>query len=290
MISTQCDVHPRIGLGGLRDISEPRNYVQDVFKFEKGSSVITTKQQDEDQSPWSQRGWTFQEQIFARRHLVFIADKIRWECACGSFLEDLTSPPASELISQCTQSRDKAFSTSFPNFRGYANLVCQYNDREFVFPGDALDAFAGITSALSHDFYGGFICGLPALFLDAALIWQPEDTCERRISSKPSNPTEMGLPSWSWVGWKGKINTWTWNCDSEYIRTETLEEVSEPRTIPLLQWYSRSCNKMDLSALKEPLELQVLKRQGLQGLKIFPLAGGGLNIMVWRTLVPNTAV
>ncbi|PMD34955.1 heterokaryon incompatibility, partial [Hyaloscypha variabilis F] len=76
------------GLRGLRDISEPRNYVQDVFKFEKGSSVITTKQQDEDQSPWSQRGWTLQEQIFARRQLVFIADKIKWECACGSFLED----------------------------------------------------------------------------------------------------------------------------------------------------------------------------------------------------------
>jgi len=53
------------GLRGLRDISEPRNCVQDIFTFEKGCSVITTKQQDEDQSPWYQRGWTFQEQIFA---------------------------------------------------------------------------------------------------------------------------------------------------------------------------------------------------------------------------------
>lgn len=71
------------GLRGLRDISEPRNLVQEVFTLEKGSSVISTQQQNEGRNPWSQRGWTFQEQIFARRQLVFSADRVQWNCACG---------------------------------------------------------------------------------------------------------------------------------------------------------------------------------------------------------------
>jgi Heterokaryon incompatibility protein (HET) len=264
------------GLRGLRDISEPRNVVQDVFTLEKGSSIINAQQQNEDppdQSPWSQRGWTFQEQIFSRRQLVFSADRVQWKCACGSFLEDLWPPPASEVVSQCIQSKDRVFSTSFPNFPGYARLVCQYNDRQFTFPEDALAAFSGITSALSHSFYGGFICGLPALFLDVALVWQPADTCERRIPSKSSNPTKMGLPSWSWVGWKGKIDKWSWNCHYEYIKSKRLdkpERLSSPRTVPLVQWYSRPWNSTDLAAIQEPLELQELKKRGLEGVGSLP--------------------
>ncbi|PMD22544.1 hypothetical protein NA56DRAFT_570240 [Hyaloscypha hepaticicola] len=242
------------GLRGLRDISEPRNLVQEVFTLEKGSSVISTQQQNEGRNPWSQRGWTFQEQIFARRQLVFSADRVQWNCAY------MTPPPAPELILQRTQTqyKDRVFSTSLPDFSGYAELVSQYNDRQFTFPEDALDALFGITSVLSHKFYGGFICGLPALFFDMALIWQPEDTCERRIPSKPLSSTEMGLPSRSWVGWKGKLDTWGH------------ETISKPRTIPLVQWYSRSWNKMNLAAIKEPLKFQVLKKRGLEGVGNLP--------------------
>ncbi|KAE9369267.1 HET-domain-containing protein [Stipitochalara longipes BDJ] len=258
------------GLRGLRDISEPRNFVQDVFTLEKGSRVISTQEQNKDQNPWSQRGWTFQEEIFARRQLVFSADRVQWKCACGSFLENLTPLPASEIPSQCTQSKKSVFSTSLPDFDGYAELVFQYNNRQFTFPEDALDAFSGITSTLSHKFYGGFICGLPALFFDMALIWQPWDTCERRIPSKPSNPTEMGLPSWSWVGWKGETDHWNRNYNIEYIRSNRYKGLGMPRTIPLVQWYSRSWSSMDLAAIKEPLELQELKKQGLEGVGSLP--------------------
>ena len=180
------------GLRGLRGISEPRHFVQEVFTLKKGSRIITTYTEKEGQSAWTQRGWTFQEQIFARRKLVFAADSVQWQCSCGSFLEDLKPPP--EVPSKCMQNRHLIFSTPFPDLVGYSKLVYRYN-RQFTYPEDALDAFAGITSALSHTFYGGFICGLPALFLDVALTWQPYSTCERRIPSKPSNPTKMGLPS-----------------------------------------------------------------------------------------------
>ena len=232
------------GLRGLRDISEPRNLVQEIFTLEKGSRVISTQEQNEAQNPWSQRGWTFQEQVFSGRQLVFSADRVQWNCACGSFREDLTPPPASELIGQCTQYKYRVFSTSLPDFSGYAKLVCQYNDRQFTFPEDALDAFRGITSVLSHKFYGGFICGLPALFFDLALIWQPEGTCERRIPSKVSSKTEICLPSWSWVGWKGKIDIHSWGGRPEYESFKGHETIKKPRTIPLVQWYSRSWNNM----------------------------------------------
>ncbi|KIN08923.1 hypothetical protein OIDMADRAFT_153536 [Oidiodendron maius Zn] len=259
------------GLRGLRGISKPRNLVQDIFTLGEGSSITTTQQQNEDQNPWSQRGWTFQEQIFSRRQLVFSADRVQWKCACGNFLEDLMPPPASEVVSQSTQSRDHVFSTSIPNFNRYAELVRQYNDRQFTFPEDALAAFSGITTALSHTFYGGFICGLPALFLDMALVWQPDAKCQRRVPSKPSNPTKLGLPSWSWVGWKGKIDhNWSLGCRFEYMVSSRHESLSVPRTIPLVQWYSRSWENMELAAIKEPLELQELKKRGLKGIGSIP--------------------
>ena len=259
------------GLRGLRDISKPRNLVQDIFTLGGGSRITTTQQQNENQNPWSQRGWTFQEQIFSRRQLVFSADRVQWKCACGNFLEDLTSSPALEVISQSKQSKDGVFSTSLPKFYDYAELVRQYNDRQFTFPEDALAAFSGIITALSHTFYGGFICGLPALFLDMALVWQPEATCQRRVPSKPSNPTKLGLPSWSWVGWKGRIdNHWSSSYHLEYIISSTHEAFSVPKTIPLVQWYSRSWENMELAAIKEPLELHELKKRGLKGAGSIP--------------------
>jgi hypothetical protein len=181
-------------------------------------------------------------------------------------------PPQLQKLLATHAEPGRIFSTSFPNLLGYGRLVRDYTDRLLTYPEDTLAAFSGITSVLSHTFYGGFICGLPALFLDVALVWQPDGTCERRIPSKSSNRTKVDLPSWPWVGWRGKIDSWSWNCRFEYLRLERREHLTMPRKLPLVQWYSHSWNNMDLAATEEPSELQEPKKPGLKGVGSLPLS------------------
>lgn len=58
----------------------------------------------------------------------------------------------------------------------------------------------GNFNALEKSFPGGFIYGLPRLFLDHALLWQPFGTAYRRIDRVDDNAVLSSLPSWSWSG------------------------------------------------------------------------------------------
>lgn len=93
------------GLRGIRDISEPRNlsrHGQDthirVLRYNRPSAWASVdpswddlKSNDEIleeqarhlmQSEWYSRGWTFQEQLFSRRKIVFQGQTVNWECHC----------------------------------------------------------------------------------------------------------------------------------------------------------------------------------------------------------------
>ncbi|KAF1809708.1 hypothetical protein P152DRAFT_461087 [Eremomyces bilateralis CBS 781.70] len=85
------------------------------------------------------------------------------------------------------------FSMPFPSLYGYFRLAAGYNSRGFSYPEDAVFAFAGITTALTRIFPGGFISGLPQMFFDVALLWQPERAATRRI--KRNTSTNAYLPS-----------------------------------------------------------------------------------------------
>jgi hypothetical protein len=50
----------------------------------------------------------------------------------------------------------------------YAQLVHEYNLKQFTYPEDVLAAFAGITASLTRSFKGGFLCGLPEMVFDFA--------------------------------------------------------------------------------------------------------------------------
>lgn len=55
---------------------------------------------------------------------------------------------------------------------------------------------------------GGFLYGLPEILFDAALGWDQTSLTEPRMTSgRPEHLSlgPSGLPSWSWIGWKGCI-------------------------------------------------------------------------------------
>ncbi|KAK4031566.1 HET-domain-containing protein, partial [Parachaetomium inaequale] len=165
------------------------------------------------ESVWSQRGWTFQEQIFSRRLLILDHNSVTWECHCAVWLEGME--PAE---GQCQDNRAMAaqgFSFSAqPNLGDYARHVAQFNRRQLTYPEDALDAFTGILAILSSTaFTDGFICGLPVLFFDVALLWYNKAPLERRCARRQRDrdndatgvDTHVLPPSWAWAAWGGAV-------------------------------------------------------------------------------------
>jgi heterokaryon incompatibility protein (HET) len=197
------------------------------------------------QTEWYKRAWTFQEQLFSRRKIVFQGQTVNWECHCmawheGQSLDMQLSQPCSKNPSNEPYGFNK---TPWPDFYRYARLVALYNQRQLTYPEDVIDAFTGVISNLSPTFHGGFISGLPQMFFDCALLWQPYRELVRRKSVKRPKE-ETCLPSWSWVGWQGELDSHSWRSGYEYMRKNPDEYVEFDRTI----W--RKCTWRTTSTVK----------------------------------------
>jgi hypothetical protein len=230
------------GLRGLRGISQPRKLSQDVFELSGGAKVIYTQGSISDlrgeTSLWSKRGWTFQEALFSRRRIIFNHESVRWECGSARWAEDVEEIWSEEIEPDTLTSKfQEIYSCPFPSLYQYGELVKDYFTRQLSNAEDVLLALAGITTSLSYQFEGGFLCGLPVVLFDIALLWRSQGALTRRISSGRSSSKSF-LPSWSWAGWHGRLDLWAWVCLDDHIKIPCLHI---EQTIPIQQWYSREC-------------------------------------------------
>lgn len=254
------------GLRGLKGISKPRDNLC-VFDLPNGTRLNRPSEGGLGDTEWNRRGWTFQEYIFSRRRLIFVADSVRWECGQACFWEEHTDTgflPTPECCAQWDNDnvliRQASLSTIsvFPNMEAYKALAFAYSERHFTFSEDAMDAFSGIATALAPSFRSGFLWGLPVMFLDMCLIWrteswdwdpisQCEPTFRRRWSPRSAAAPERHAPIWSWVAWQGTLrdaSLWrnedfvlydrdTWYYPMDYMK----------RVIPLVRWSTRQTTK-----------------------------------------------
>lgn len=167
------------------------------------------------QSTWYSRGWTFQEYLFSPRKLVFHANTVNWDCHCASWHENQMHISSQPCFSR---EKDDIFgmdTNSWPNMYRLIRLICLFNRRSLTHPEDVLDAFEGPLQSFRATFQDGFVAGLPQMFFDAALLWQPYSPLTRRQYTGPSNP-ESALPSWSWIGWQGNLHSESWLAGFDY--------------------------------------------------------------------------
>ncbi|KAI0877556.1 heterokaryon incompatibility protein-domain-containing protein [Hypoxylon argillaceum] len=262
-------------------------------------------------SHWATRGWTFQEQLLSKRSFVFLDGTAFWDCEGAvwwyksliisqeteptipmsptPFHRDISplgrkhsSPPCTTtnqpyLLSPNVTAHRKLSqeltTLSTPDFRLYRELICRYNYRNLTNPEDALLAISGVINALARGFPGGFINGLPALFLDSSLIWQPLAKARRRVSSAVDPRLSSPLPSWSWVGWQCRIDPvslesgldYELSCPSYYeafLSKRKRRGAFKPhsrRTRKAVDW-SASTSLSDGDLLPEPEILEYYKR------------------------------
>ncbi|KAH8681964.1 heterokaryon incompatibility protein-domain-containing protein [Xylariales sp. PMI_506] len=198
-------------------------------------------------SPWATRGWTCQEQMLSRRLLLFTEGQAVWQCPSTCLCEDTAGSSKSISISRLPQvlssveTLDQSRTQKLPPwdcspqplrrpriFSQYATVIYDYSKRHLTFDEDILRAFEGFGSIIQREAHSTSIAGLPAAYLDQALLWMPAVQQQRRTGSK----TEF--PSWSWAGWKGQAR---YTVDA----AEQKDDI-EP-IVPVIKWYVKDLNK-----------------------------------------------
>jgi len=222
----------------------------------RGADYMLNQAMSLMETKWYSRGWTFQEYIFSTRRVVFQNNTVNWECLCASWHEcqDFTIPMTASShttrsISDYAPTKINVptaglNSSPWPDMIRHTRLMTLFNERDLTFPEDVLDAFVSCLAHLSSVFPGGFISGLPTMYFDAALLWQPWAYLKRR---KPRRlpASEAVLPSWSWAGWEGIINSESWrsaaNYQFEHPPAPDIPQYTSWRTFSSVQWtYSRT--------------------------------------------------
>ncbi|KAH7174124.1 heterokaryon incompatibility protein-domain-containing protein [Fusarium flagelliforme] len=196
------------------------------MKGRPAHKVVRTYYQALARSDWATRAWTYQEHILSRRAVFFLGYLIFWQCEGAVWDSDQLRPgqrEAGDLHGKDTSDPSTSLfirhmeTPSWPDFSLYADLICPYNGRELSHQEDGLYACLGVLNRLQPAYPDGFIFGLPRVYLDHALLWQPlkcrytspdppmENSCKLFDGCKgrtgPSTRRST-LPSWAWCGWQ----------------------------------------------------------------------------------------
>jgi hypothetical protein len=178
-------------------------------------------------SVWSSRAWTYQEEQFSRRLLIFAHDRVYYKCDQGSFGEARPHQRLNDSI-LATKLDPKLMNIHDDNDQvlyAYTQHVQGYTSRQLTYEADILHALEGLLSYISSTSKSEymFFWGLPQVDLVFALAWRPAPshmplrrrTAQTRylngvaeiVEKQRFEPrdTAIDFPSWSWAGWVGPV-------------------------------------------------------------------------------------
>lgn len=180
------------------------------------------------ESKWNMRAWTVEEALYARRAVYVFEDAVTWECHCDLFQGSqsrlrMLKPGSGHKCASRLGSAHLAFQHSpWPDMDDYARIVMDYTMRRLSFVEDTARAFAGVTSVLSKVFPGGFVWGMPVMFFEVALLWQPQISIRRKMLPLDGGSHLNALPSWSWMGWYFDdipVDLLLWRAAADYVES-----------------------------------------------------------------------
>ena len=202
---------------GLDGISKPLNIRPQISLTTESATYMATETVNLDriirESPWNSRAWTFQEGILSRRRLGFHPKGVFLWCQEELFQSmvqiDLSQNRDRNLCSDAVCSfRALGYDLNSVewDFRTYTEIIAAYTPRKLSYSSDAENAISGVLNRLSQLTVTPFACGLPEDDLDRAVLWTEVEDEELDVGLL----RRQGFPSWSWLGWDGKIEYDCW--------------------------------------------------------------------------------
>ncbi|KAB8446221.1 hypothetical protein FH972_025203 [Carpinus fangiana] len=212
------------GLTGLSSRSGGTN--QTKLSFD-GLNFVTTLHGGDDRlekqrtTTWGTRAWTYEEQVFSRRQLIFTDSQVGWRCCCAMWREEMVLESFDDKVDSFSGPSLLAEPLFNPDslqedldvkqiVKHYNEAVGQYRRRELTFPYDALNAFKGIGESFASIVDWRFFWGLPEVAFTPSLAWVFEGSVRNdavadwRLIKKGMSKDRhhIRLPSWSWAGWQ----------------------------------------------------------------------------------------
>jgi hypothetical protein len=204
---------------GVAGLSVPRSVEQDTCRIGDKLAVMTIPTENAfPNCTYSQRGWTFQERLLARRSLMFTEGQAYWSCSSADWSERLMLEPSSSGPGTSPWTIPRIHLGSYEPVPGehrdfsrqhYNDLPRIYALKDFTNSSDILDAISGILRRCAlmtgDSFYWGHILS-PGIF-DDSLSWRKARLqLEKRTALCPIRGKgakyEVPFPSWSWLTWK----------------------------------------------------------------------------------------
>ncbi|KAK5627495.1 hypothetical protein RRF57_003210 [Xylaria bambusicola] len=191
------------------------------------------------ESPWNARGWTYQEGLFARRRLYFLPSQMYWQCR-GFEAQESFQFPYKTIADGVLRSWN--LKIPFPElddpteiFRRYSDHISEFSARSLTFNRDVLAACRSLSTNFTSKPGSNLsvLFGLPISTLGYKASCIPREPIalaltswchmyqHAGISSKGaaglilpntvlhhksfSVERRTSFPSWSWVGWTGRV-------------------------------------------------------------------------------------
>jgi hypothetical protein len=290
---------------GLKGVRPTSREVSSITQEIDGIPLIFSKGFLEmERTPWSKRGWTFQEAIFSQKWLILADDRVFYGCSDGMLGEYRPDDPLAEGdLYKKSHGIDPCLDAKWDGvtfWQDYTSKVKQYTSRTLTYDTDVLDAFAGLTRRYEEQTGSAFSWGLPTntnLLFSVSLLWKGKDYSKcwnrekphwrrqslrrrelwRRGRTKFRDITGTYFPSYLWAGRIGGNVEWEWP-------EETRTDISHITTPIRWGWERRSLVEAQeqtvyIGVLTFVSEFAVLSREDLKE--------PGLVIMddgtIWRT-------
>ncbi|KAI6756060.1 hypothetical protein HG530_011796 [Fusarium avenaceum] len=144
----------------------------------------------------SERGWTYQERLLARRYLSFNKKELHWECESGwncecgqsEWMDTLDHEFSLRKLCGPGISKDEAYRT----WRDV--IVPRYSSRKLTVASDKLPALSAVAQVFMDHLQDTYLAGIWKGNIIESLCWEPK-SWERKAGISKLDIT----PSWSWT-------------------------------------------------------------------------------------------
>ncbi|KJA19493.1 hypothetical protein HYPSUDRAFT_69238 [Hypholoma sublateritium FD-334 SS-4] len=218
------------GLAGVRPGANRNQFIEEI----KPGLRLAYKQMYQSSlavSVYDTRGWTFQEYRFSRRKLLFASGQVVYSCPMTSQCREDEVIETEHAISEGPD-----IYTMVDDISEVQGIITEYSGRSLTNISDIYDAITAFLVVFQRAINANLCHGLPSVFFDWFLLWDPVVLQTRRSGV---------TPSWSWSGWDGKSHIQVW---ARYWRSVSkIHAAQKNRT--WIVWYQRKAHDSEQCVL-----------------------------------------